>query len=377
MKSIINYLIICVIITMTTQVNAQITIGTATIPDIGDRLTYTSFVGLSDTSGYKLAGENLIWNFENFTTGPEELESYLDINQTDLVDEFPDANMVLSIFNFQAAAVRSDSAIYVLGLESQDFTGFGVETEANFDQPYLYRTVPLTFGDQFSDAFDVAATFPSNIIPGLDSIDIPIPGTTLDSLRITLTISKTETVTAWGTLNLLGESFEVLKIRQIDSTSTKIEAGLRSVFGFTWVDATPLIGDDIGINQNSVTYKFVTDNSKRSIIEISENVIQDTIVVVSGRITNALFSNTVNITNDSKPLHIYPNPSSDFIQVGVEDEVNMLEKLILVDSKGRIIQERNNYVQSDRIPVHQMLSGTYIIISFVGNDIYTAKFLKE
>ena len=354
-----NLLCSVIVIGYCVLTSAQITVGPSILPDVGEQIDYTTFVDFDDSTSYRNIGEDLTWHFDQFNIQGPVTERYQNILDTDLADSFPDANMVISIAGFQSAAVRTDSTIEVIGLVTGDFTGFGIESKTVFEDPYLFRKTPLTYGDSYGDAFDFVVQFASELIPGLDTFPVPIPGTTLDSIRITVTVGKFENVTAWGTLEVPGDTFDVLKIDQIDSTRTMIEVGLRSILGFVWLDATALIGD-LGIDQSRKTYKFLNADSKASILEFNENGLSDSTIVISGRISAEIISKIRNpeISDDTG---IYPNPANTYIQLQTDKPLHEISDILIIDQIGRPSSEVK--LRSDAtIDISGLAVGNYYFI---------------
>ena len=222
MKRIILFLSIAVFISPL-ALTGQIQVGEETLPDVGDVLRYANFT-LDDTVSHRRDGENLSWTYDVTAIDSFYEETYRDIQGSPLADSFPDANMIVDRLGSLAAARRSANSIEILGFGGGPFGPFGGGV-TKFNDPFLIRRVPINYGDQWSDEVQFRFTFSSELIPGLDTV-MPLPGASIDSIRITVTLKRTERATAWGTLNAQGESFDVLKMTINDEVSNKIEVGV-------------------------------------------------------------------------------------------------------------------------------------------------------
>ncbi len=348
------------------SIKAQIIIQPTTLPDVGDVLNYVELAEIQDTTSYRTTGQNLQWTFDSFGIGGTTQESHDDISGTALGDSFPNANMIVNIALFETAAIRSDSTIELIGLIPGNLGGFGIETSATFTEPFLYKKTPLQYGDSFDDSFDFTIQFSASLIPGLDSLEIPIPGATLDSIRVVTTLFKSEEVTAWGQLHVLDNMMDVLKVKQVDMNDTRIEVGL-GIFGNTiWLDATDLIGDPgFNFNQSSVTYKFLSADSKESIIEFNETRIQDTsgasTLLVSGRLSADLISATKQTQLNKNAFTIYPNPAVHSINIQSKTQLNAPARILILNVNGKLVKHLSDFRFNEAIDVKGITPGHYFI----------------
>lgn len=386
MKYCISLIIICLI---TTSAISQITIGSNTLPNIGDALEYTTFQDYKDTLAYRENGEDKKWLFDDIVASATEYENFLDISGSELAQEYPNANMIIDFDGAEAAAIKTDRTIEIIGLSDEDFgdlggIGGGVEFDAkiNFPSPFVIRKTPFSYLEKIDDAFDVTVSLGADFIPGLDSLELPIPGS-LDSIRVTLEFVKTEEATAWGTVNLLGEAIDVLKVEQIETTNTTIELGL-SIFGFlTWLDASEIFGGaggggDVGFggDQATTTYKFMSADSKRSIIEFTENRIIDTLGMsqlnVSGRLSAAYLTDLSEASDKHNEYVLYPNPTQDYIQIKGENQ--KLDKISIYNSVGQIISSSSSYTANQEIMTSHLEAGVYYLRIEANSEVSIKKF---
>jgi len=373
------------------HINGQITVGTNTLPDIGDVLLYTTFEDFEDTLSYKLNGEDQRWTYDNFNVTGSESEGYFDIDTSALRDSFPNANMLVNFGGFETAAFRSNNTIEIVGLQLGGFGGFGgfggadgfdIDIQSNLEDPFLFRKTPLSYQDSYKDTLEFRATFPGDLIPGLDSLDLGFPGAGLDSIRVENTIIRTEAATAWGTISILGEEKEVLKLEETTVSNLVIELGVGFLGQIIWLDIATL-GFDIGIggDQTTVVYKFVGNEDKRSIVEFTENPILDTLGVlqstnVTGRLSQEFLSSTIELANQKSNFILYPNPSVDFIRLKNPDQVQ-LDWACIVNSSGQIIKSYKPYFTDNNIITKDLPSGAYFLMYKNENRMESKLFYKN
>ncbi len=361
----------------------QVIVNSMSLPDIGDELDYTIFSDYQDTMDYRASGEDMNWTFEGFNAVNAQTEVYTDISTTSFRDSFPDANMLLEFGGFESAAIRTDSSLAILGVIVEGLGGLGIELNVDLDEPFRLRTTPFKYGDVIEDDFEVAFSFSASIIPGLDSFDIGIPGATIDSLRFTTSISKREEAIGWGTLDMLGQQNEVLQIQENSNTSTTIEVGVNAFGNFLWLNAAAFLGDMVdafGGNQNTVTYKFLTASDKRSVVEFSENRVQDTtgnnMLVVNGRTSADFLSNTDELLSDYIDIKISPNPASDRIQITGSD-LSDRAHVIIYNINGLRVLSVSDIGTGSSIDISAIPAGSYIVHYNSGSDIAVRKLIIQ
>ncbi len=361
----------------------QVIVNSMSLPDIGDELDYTIFSDYQDTMDYRASGEDMNWTFEGFNAVNAQTEVYTDISTTSFRDSFPDANMLLEFGGFESAAIRTDSSLAILGVIVEGLGGLGIELNVDLDEPFRLRTTPFEYGDVIEDNFEVAFSFSASIIPGLDSFDIGIPGATIDSLRFTTSISKREEAIGWGTLDMLGQQNEVLQIQENSNTSTTIEVGVNAFGNFLWLNAAAFLGDMVdafGGNQNTVTYKFLTASNKRSVVEFSENRVQDTtgnnMLVVNGRTSADFLSNTDELLSDYIDIKISPNPASDRIQITGSD-LSDRAHVIIYNINGLRVLSVSDIGTGSSIDISAIPAGSYIVHYNSGSDIAVRKLIIQ
>jgi hypothetical protein len=345
----------------------QVTVTSMSLPDIGDELDYTIFAEYQDTVSYRISGENMEWTFDGFNTVNTQTEVYTDISTTALADSFPNANMLLEFGGFESAALKTDTSLALVGVIVEGLGGLGVEFNVDLDEPFRLRTAPFEYGDVIEDEFSVIVSFSASIIPGIDSFDIGVPGTTIDSIRITTDISKKEEAIGWGTLNMLGLQKEVLQIKEDNNTNTIIELGVTAFGTMLWINAAALLGDMVdafGGNQTTTTYKFLTANDKRSVIEFDESRVIDTsdisTLVVNGRTSAEFLSSTADLSLNQSAFTLYPNPATDLLHITTEVGED-IESISIYNAAGQLEKKINHLIKWQSVSTENLPIGIYFL----------------
>lgn len=364
---------------------SQITVTSESLPDIDDVLEFTIFSNFEDTLEYRKSGANTEWSFGSFNAITGQEETYLDITGTELADSFPDANMIVEFGGFQAAAERTDSTVSIVGILVDGFAGFDINADVVFEDPFSLRYTPFEYEDVIEDEFQVQISLSADIIPFLDSLDVGIPGATIDSIRVTLDISKREEAIGWGTLTIAGQQQEVLQILENNSTETIIEVGVNLGI-FFWIDATDLLAGlggggvpNIGGNQNITTYKFMNMTDKRAIIQFDESIVLDTAgmpsLVVNGRTSSEFLTDVEDIIPNSS-ITLSPNPASQFIDFTGTEQYNIIDSHIY-NINGQIVMSNFRIPSDGRIDIQALPTGTYMLLIRAEEGLIVEKFMVE
>jgi hypothetical protein len=98
------------------------------------------------------------------------------------------------------------------------------------------------------------------------------------------------------------------------------------------------------------------------------------LIIINGESFNIKKSNlTTGVQKiDGNKLNIYPNPFSDFINIKT---VNYIYEINIYDSYGRVIYKSQNI--QDKIDLHDLSKGLYIVAIKYSNEVVTRKIIKE
>ena len=368
----------------------QIEVGVETLPEAGDILNYVEFDYTLDTLSYRAEGEAQTWTFDIFDLEFQESTSdtFMDINETEFLDSFPDADLLFRAFGFQAAAKRNTNSLELIGIVSPQIDFLDLSGISLFDSPFEYRRAPINYGDSYEDDGQLFFQFSSEIIPGVDSLELPIPGATLDSIRFIVELSKKERAIGWGNLEIDGLEQEVLMIKQEDDFNNTLEVGLNLAGTIIWFDASAFFGDDGGADggfgfglTSSVTYKYLNADSKESLIEFTERRVVDTLgnasLVVNGRVAQDYITNVSELDIDHTNYKISPNPSTGQLAIICESDIIKQPQVTIRSIKGKLVWNRFNYNFGELIDLSHLPKGLYLLEVNDGETQRTEKILIQ
>ena len=89
--------------------------------------------------------------------------------------------------------------------------------------------------------------------------------------------------------------------------------------------------------------------------------------------------NTVSI-NDYEianwEVEIYPNPSTNILNVNIKDFENQEIKYTIINSSGKILRQENKFVKEMSLNIEDLEQGNYYLIIQQNNNIISKEFIK-
>jgi len=301
--------------------SAQITITNAVFPVAGDTLRYADDVNPVGVSPATPPGGNQTWIFTGLAKDTTS-EVIFNAASTGMnFSSFPGAELVQVGFGEIFFNVTT-SKFEAVGYAGADPTGLGLNVTAPFQPALIERRAPANFFDINSQSSNVRLTFPTDQ-PPLSTIFANLP-VNVDSLRIVRITNRQDIVDGWGTCQIPGGQYPVLRQKRTDYVTSGAEVYVALIPGFgTWVNLTTLIGGGGGGGggglggligtDTTVTYLFLNGTEKE---EIAAATMSNDLSTV----TNMRFKN--NATVDAPVLNApgttgisaFPNPAIDWVR---------------------------------------------------------------
>ncbi len=299
--------------------SAQITITNAVFPVAGDTLRYANDVNPVGVNPATPPGGGQTWMFTGLAKD----------NTSEIV--FKAANSGMHFLSFSGAELVQAGGVgetyfnvtpnkfEAMGYAGADPTGLGLNVTALFAPALVERRAPLNFIDINSSVSSLRLTFPTDQ-PPLSTIFANLP-VNVDSLRILRSTNRLDVVDAWGTCQIPGGQYPVLRTKRTDYVTSGAEVYVVLFPGFgTWVDISTVIGGGGGGGlggligtDTTITYLFLTGTEKEEIAAATMSNDQSTV-------TNMRFKN--NATVDAPALNApgvagisaFPNPAIDWVR---------------------------------------------------------------
>ena len=323
-------------------VGAQITLSSDYFPEPGDSLLISVATEAERASlGAVEAGADLNWDFGD----PEAAAEYTLLVEPvtgDSVFVRADARYrtVDSIYNYYRT---TDTAYYLVGL-LRSLPFFERETfSARYDQPEVARRAGITFGDAFRDSTVQRLQLSVDELP--ESVMNSNVGGALvnyDSIRITTTSVRGDTIDAYGTLMLRGAAYNVLREKRVERVDTRVfvKSGTSDFIDVTSI----IIGFDgstreyLGEQPVRTTYYYWAEGELEPIVEIAyseEEAVPEAYYFKRGgkRITS-LDSSDPRV----EKVRVYPNPVAGEFQVTYTLREPARVTVRLLDATGRELE---------------------------------------
>jgi hypothetical protein len=341
-------------------VYGQTPISNAYFPAVGNVLITAKATNLSAfTVGVSpIGGNNLTWDFR--TLRPQMLDTQRFIApDTEGSRLFPYATLTFKPDTNKQIPFyrRTDSTFELIGLRGLLFQGIFIRVVVKPHTPLKERRAPLKLGDTYGQTAGFQVTFPPSVAP--DSLLRNSPFAIPDSVRITYDVSRQDTVDAWGTARIPNGDFAVLRERQKESVTTKIEI-LYSFLG--WLDVTTVILT--GLTQPFYSERFyvnfwnATTQEPVAIIETDARYFVRTAQykAINQRV------GTAEMLDVSGDFSVFPNPVSTDLRINFEKIKTPIHSILIIDDVGRLVV--NQSVKTEKmahLSVNNWQNGVYIV----------------
>ncbi|MBC7535728.1 MAG: fibronectin type III domain-containing protein [Ferruginibacter sp.] len=80
---------------------------------------------------------------------------------------------------------------------------------------------------------------------------------------------------------------------------------------------------------------------------------------------------------DKNPVLVYPNPVSNFLNIGLSGEMILNSSFVMVDAKGVVVMQQKLVKNPQHVDVSKLSNGVYLVKVNHGGKISTEKFIKQ
>ena len=358
---------------------AQITITDAYFPQDGDTLK-TVYDGMPSGIIVNPPGgtTDQNWDFSSVQGMSREV-LYLPASEGDSSGEFPSADLVVKTEPVGETYYKSTATTFELvGYQGVDPANLGINLIVHLNPTLIERRAPLNFIDFGNSYAAVLLPFAADDIPGgiLDSLPI-----TPDSIRLRVSIDRTNVVDGWGKVTIPGGIYDVLREKQIEERETSMDVKIGIGPFSQWVDVTDLIsGFDFLGKDTITTYAFYNDEEKEAIAIVTVDNQNNDIVDAIEYKDNGIQTN-IRYVNTGKPdLIAYPNPAIDDVRIEFLNLQSSNYTLKIYNILGIVVWEKKYAISGDRsekINLANLRKGTYLysLISDSGKIISTKRLM--
>jgi hypothetical protein len=317
---------------------AQVEIVSSNLPDANDVLVQQNATLLTNIDP-EISGANTTWNF-----GFDVLEPMNTSTTTNCIDVSATPFTFQFLFNNPFDADHNSD--FAIGVDQLDVGGIATVENAYFyyqnrSDRYAItglgasiNSIPLPAQ---SDPVDVVYELPLNF-EDQSSSDSEILFSVPTTFTYRLQQSRSNNVDGWGTINIWGQSFDVLRCR------TEIEANdsiYVDQFGFGFALDRPL----------SVEYKWLSPQYKVPILQITT-----TGGVVSSVLVADIYTSVEE--KESSTFSMYPNPATN--NIFINGDFTPSDLISIVNAQGQIVFN-GNIPASRNIDTSAFANGLYVV----------------
>lgn len=359
--------------------SAQITITASVFPVAGDTFKIATDPNPGNLQVATAPGGDQLWDL----TG-------LQVSQTDEIVfrpasagihsmSFPGSDLVVISPSAESFYNITTTQVQLTGYAGLDQANLGVQVIARYEPPFIERRAPMNFFDVNNQTSDLSLPFSTDQLP--DTLLSVLPFVP-DSFRLRINTNRLDVVDAWGTCQIPGGSYPVLRMKRTDHTSTALDV---KVPFLGWVDLSTLIGGGGGGTpignfvgtDTTVSYRFYSGTEKQEIAVAT--MTNDLSSVASVRFKN---NATVAAPEIDAPgaanIQAFPNPAIERVRFDCTNLPSEEYTLKIFNIIGKVVWKQNYTINGNRsvtVELQDFRKGTYLysLIDSKGNIIGTKR----
>ena len=353
-----NLLVISILFIASLGLTAQITITNSTFPVAGDTLrtaTDLTPAGIVMTG----VGGPQTWDFSSLNPDARQVIAIRPAAEGSASANFPGAELV--VIGDVGAETYFDvnaTAFSVLGISGAGAGGgFPVEADLIYSPPLVEREAPLNFFDIDNYTSNATISLPTSAIPSAIFDSLGIPTGLFDSIRIRITVQRFKVVDGYGTLSIPGGTYDVLRQKQTDYTTTGID--VHTFLG--WVDIGTLIGGGGLIPPDTtITFNFLNNVAKEPIAVVTTDSTEVNAAQVEYK-DNGVPSALNPLNDEATSIVVSPNPATDQVTIDIKHNLPGNYSFRLFDSNGQRVLDKESSSNLEAISLQSLSPGLYII----------------
>ncbi len=357
--------------------SAQISVTNATFPNAGDTLRTaldTDPVGINAATP---PGGGQTWIFTNLQHNTVREVSYSNANVGIQSVNYPGADLAIIGTDGETYYNKTATKLELMGFAGDDPAGFGLQVITKFAPFLIERISPMNFFDINSQTSNLTLPLSTDGLP--DSLLQGIP-VSVDSIRVRINTQRLEVVDGWGSCQIPGGTYPVLRQKRTEYTSTGLDV---KVPFLGWIDVGQFLpggggglGGFLGTD-TTVTYRFYSGTEKEEIaIATMSNDLSE---AVSVRFKD---NGTVSTEEEEAPgsasIQAYPNPAIEWVRFDCANLPQDRYTLKMFNIIGKVVLKQEYQIsgnKSIRIDLDSYKKGTYLysLVDSKGNIIGTKR----
>ncbi len=360
---------------------SQITVTSATFPVQGDTLHFATDNAPAGISVATPPGGNQLWDLTGLQVSSTSDVVYRPANAGMNSIYFPGADLVVIGPAIETYYNLTGNKFESLGYAGADPNILGLNVLAKYSPPIILRNSPLNFFDIFPQTTNLTLPFSTAQLP--DSLFQGFP-VVPDSIRFRLTTNRLDVVDGWGTCQIPGGSYPVLRQKQVDYVSRAVDIHISSPIPLGWLDLSsflpPGTGGPLGSllgTDTTLTYHFISGTEKEEIAVATMNNDQSSVTTVQFK--NNLTTGTADENSPgSANIQAHPNPAVEWVRFDCTNLPQDEYTLKIFNIVGKVVWKDNFTLagnKSIKLQLEEFKKGTYLysLLDSKGNTIGTKR----
>lgn len=319
---------------------AQITITSADVPNVGDLMTTAQDTLTMLTPG--ASGANQTWNFGALLNHGQSTLEFLDPANTPYATEFPTANIAFEqVPGAFAYGIRNASEVSLIGLKG-DFLGIGLPSRFYITPKDILAQLSMDFNDSYLNNHTDHTVLPAALL------GLPAP---IDSVKFEIVSQGTVNIDAWGMVTTPTGTYNALRQYTVERNTTTIYGKSFGVWSLLPFGTNPTY-------DTTYTYQWWS-NDPGTGFPVLEMTTDNT-----GSAKGASYmvpSPAVSVASAApieNKVSVYPNPASLFVEVKSSSSISQLKVL---DMTGKLVLNERIAGMTAKLDVSALPVGSYIL----------------
>lgn len=359
---------------------SQITVTSATFPAAGDTFNIAIDDAPANINVATPPGGNQLWDFTGLQAVSTSETVFRPANAGLNSSYFPGADLVVIGQTGETYFNVTNNKLEALGYAGADPSGFGLNVLAKFNPAVIERKSPLNFFDIDQQVTDLSLPFSTAQLPDSLFQGFPVP----DSIRVRLHTSRLEVMDGWGTCQIPGASYPVLRQKRTDYTTRNLDVYISSPFPLGWVDIAQFLpagsgGPLAGFlgTDTTITYRFYSNTEKEDIAVATMS--NDLSTVESVQFKNLTTTDAPNTPSPgSANIQAHPNPAIEWVRFDCTNLPQDDYTLKIFNIVGKVVWKENYSLSGNRsikLELDNFKKGTYLysLLDSKGNTIGTKR----
>lgn len=347
--------------------SAQITVTAATFPTAGDTLRFAVDTTVGDISlAVTPPGANQLWDFTGLQPASTFTTVYRPAASGMNFGSFPGAELLVLNQQGETYFNVTNNVVENMGYSGNDPVNLNLDVLAKFQPAIKERRAPINFFDVNQQTSNLSVPFSTENIPDTLFAGFPfVP----DSIRFRVSLQRLEIIDAWGTCQIPGGQYNVLREKRTEYSTTGLDV---KVPFLGWVDVGTFlpggggggggVGGFLGTD-TTVTYRFYSGTEKEEIAVVTLDSSQ-----TQARSIRYKNNGTTSVNEDpdapgKAAIAAFPNPAVEWVRFDCTNLPPSDYTLKIFNIVGKVVWEEQYFIsgnKSIRIELDDFKKGTYL-----------------